>query len=229
MIRHQKYFASDRVDACINLAKWPCAIFALVATIPAMLLFMGVVEQLNSTRPTLGAEIAAGVAAYCLIWWLFLKRTRISFFSTLEHELTHALFALLTLHPVTSIRSAFWEGKGNIGRMTFRGNGNWLITISPYFFPAAPVVTCLIVSVLPNMLTEKTAGTLFGISLAYHFLSTWNETHRGQTDLRNVGFVFATAFLPCANIVAISLCLVWFNNGIGEAIQHLGRLWSLTF
>lgn len=204
---------------------------------PSILLFVGVVERLNATRPTLGAEIAYGFTAYCVIWWGLLKRSRISFFSTLEHELIHALFAVLTLHRVTSIRATFLvprrrQGSAMIGEMKSIGSGNWLISISPYFFPGATVVICLLIPFFHNILTEYTncpAAALFGFSLAYHFFSTWNAIHRHQQDLKEVGFLFATAFLPCANIVAITLCLVWFNEGIGEAIRHIGKLWSLTF
>ena len=49
---------------------------------------------------------------------------------TFEHELTHILFALLTFHPVSGMNVNDYGG----GNMTFRGKGNWLIALAPYFF-----------------------------------------------------------------------------------------------
>ena len=51
---------------------------------------------------------------------------------TIAHELTHTLFAFLTLHLVKRVRL---NPDGSGGSMAFSGQGNWLITLAPYFFP----------------------------------------------------------------------------------------------
>jgi hypothetical protein len=46
-----------------------------------------------------------------------------------------------------------------------------------------------------------------GAALAYHGVSTWRETHRQQSDLRDVGFLWSALFLPSANALAVGLVL----------------------
>ena len=50
---------------------------------------------------------------------------------------------------------------------------------------------------------------LLGVTIAYHVLSTWSETHRHQTDLREVGWLFSTVFLVAANAFVFGLLLAY--------------------
>ena len=63
-------------------------------------------------------------------------------FSTLEHELTHAIFAILSLNRVTGLNATGREG----GVTHYQGYGNWVITLAPYFVPTvtipSPIFTC---------------------------------------------------------------------------------------
>lgn len=42
-----------------------------------------------------------------------------------------------------------------------------------------------------------------GFTLAYHAQSTWHETHAGQTNLKESGWLFCWLFLPAANVLML--------------------------
>ena len=131
-----------------------------------------------------------------------------SFFSTLEHEITHCIFAVITFNRVTGLRATLREG----GRMTYEGSGNWLVTISPYFFPTV-TVTLLLAMPLVNAQGTIAMHLAIGASMAYHATSTWTETHHAQTDLRDAGFLFSICFLPTANLLSFSLIFATLRAG----------------
>ncbi|MEO2032786.1 MAG: hypothetical protein ABGZ35_11940 [Planctomycetaceae bacterium] len=212
---------SDTVDTVVGALKWPVAIAALLMLFSCVRTVLLMLATLHKSHNTLFLEIFGGVIGYVLLWHFFLRRTSISFFSTLEHELTHAIFALATFHPVTGLYASLRRG----GHMQFRGKGNWLITIAPYFFPTATVCLCLIFSFVPSR-SARHAALAFGISLGYHFVSTWNETHAAQSDLRKTGWPFAVLFLPTANGLAIGICIAFFFVGVSGVADLIAGIWD---
>jgi hypothetical protein len=70
-----------------------------------------------------------------------------------------------------------------------------------------------------------------GITIAYHFLSTWQETHFQQPDLKESGWLFVWLFLPTANILMLLILLTALpNDGLSTA-RSWDYLWQdvLTF
>ena len=188
---------SHRLDRTLGWLKWPAAVAAVVATVPAVLAVLSLLRQIVAAPAPL-LPFLAGFGGYLLIWWLWLRRPIFgSFVSTMEHELTHALFAWLTLHRVTGIRATWRQG----GHITFVGQGNWLITIAPYFFPTICLFVLVLSWILPEPLRSM-SDALLGAAMAYHITSTMRETHAGQSDLARVGWLFSAMFLPAANIMA---------------------------
>ena len=88
------------VDRIVSLLKWPTGLLSL-GLLPGVAL--GVFEVLGRVlhNPQPIMLFGIGFTIYYLVWLLFFRR-RItgSLFSTFEHELTHAIFAWLTLHRV---------------------------------------------------------------------------------------------------------------------------------
>jgi hypothetical protein len=119
-----------------------------------------------------------------------------SLLSTLEHELTHALFALATFRTVTGLTTSWKSG----GHVTFEGRANWLILTAPYFFPTVSVAVMALAMVTASQFHD-TMGAVLGATVAYHVTSTWRETHPGQSDLQRVSLPFACLFLPGANLL----------------------------
>ncbi len=199
---------SHFLDTGVNMLKWPTALAALLL-LPSCVVAGARLIAAIASKPAPMLWFGIGAGGYWIAWRLLLRRPLLgSLLPTLEHELTHALFALLTFHPITAIK-ATWRGDGV---MRYVGEGNWLITIAPYFFPTLSVVLLLIFSLLPAS-WRVGASALLGITVAYHFISTWRETHTDQPDLRKVRLPFAILFLPSANLACFGGVIAFAHSG----------------
>ena len=235
-------------DLTLAAAKWPLAL-AFLAVLPGVAIATwsvvgglfegGVVTVLNdafmslfglaSGKSILGSDesIAAfilGAGGYVLVWLaLFRRHFAGSFFSTLEHELTHAVVALATFHPVSSTRATWNDG----GSMSYSGGDNWLITIAPYFLPTLSIG--LIIG-LYGFLDSDTSwpAAVLGVTIAYHVTSTWLETHAQQTALQEVGFPFAFLFLPTANLLCYGLLITFSRKGLSGIEAFLDEAYTET-
>ena len=130
---------------------------------------------------------------------------------TLEHELTHMLFALLTFHPPVSLDVN--QNKG--GYFAFKGKGNWLIAIAPYFFPTFGFVVML-ASIAYIVMGEKIPDmywSVLGVMVGYHLASTILEIHPKQTDFKVAGYLFTLLFLPGANLIIYGILLSFASLG----------------
>lgn len=192
MALHQK------AAAVLTAIKWPVALLSLfslpfttLATVDLCLTYMLSTLWLTS-----------GILCYFAVWFFAIRQWKYQWLSTLEHELTHCLFAVLSGNRVTGLNVTLKEG----GHMTFIGSENWLIDTSPYFFPTVTVILILLMPWLPAL--HSPAGQFFiGATLSYHLTSTWTETHSGQTDIQKAGVLFCWLFLPGANVAFLGLVL----------------------
>jgi len=217
------------INTILKLLKWPVALSSLLM-LPGAL--WALVDELQSVAA--GYEqmqhFLMGVGGYVVAWWLLFRKPGFgSVLSTLEHELTHSVFALATLHPVTALKTSWDEG----GHMRFRGEGNWLISVSPYFFPTMSVFV-MVAMVFVDPAHQDVASAVLGATVAYHVTSTWAETHWQQTDLSEVGFPFAFLFLPGANLVTYGLILSMARGSsgggkafLGDVFVHSEGLWQM--
>ena len=181
-----------------GIFKWPIAILSILF-LPAFSAVM--LETVKANLFSL-RWLLFGALAYYLFWRVVLRRIRNEWFSTLEHELTHCLFAIAMGNKVTGMRVTAREG----GHMQYVGTSSWLIDISPYFFPTITLLTLIILPWVPQI---SLSGTFFivGVTIAYHLTSTWVETHSGQSDLKKAGFFFSFLFLPSANIACFNIVM----------------------
>jgi len=178
------------IDAILHWLKWPVALWVAVG-VPQLLR-----ADLALVQAGLRLELLPfwlGLVGYLAVWWTVLRhRGWGRLLPTLLHEVTHALFALLTLHRVVSIHATWSDG----GLMQFLGRGNWLITISPYFFPLAILVAAPFLDLLDT--AEPVRLALLGVVFGFESAAMWRQVHREQPDLQDVGFLFAAVFLPGA-------------------------------
>ena len=199
---------SDRLDRFVDWFKWPVAIAALLLLVPSALASFDLVVTCVQNPKTI-LPFVGGAGLYLLVWAGTIRRWRASLLSTFEHEFTHALFAILTLHRVTELKATWSRG----GHVRIIGLGNWLITVAPYFFPTV----CFVLIPLFRLLTfvpSHIADGIVGAAFAYHLTSTMRETHGGQTDLKLVGYLFSTMFLPTANLVSHGTVLAFAWGGL---------------
>jgi hypothetical protein len=203
------------LDRLLSWLKWPVAIAALIF-LPGLayaLYFVigGIVDHPGNCIPFL-----VGAGAYTVIFVVFMGR-RIGFLTTLEHELTHAVFAWATFHRVVGF-SAMRGG----GHVRYIGRGNWLIAIAPYFFPLFTLLVIGVLTLLPPRQLAIGAAVL-GASVAHHIMSTWSETHRHQTDLREVGWLWSWLFLPSVNAFVLGIVLS-YAAGTRSLTAHLSHV-----
>lgn len=192
------------LDTLLNLLKWPVALVALFS-LPAL---MQAVHYFQFTQPKFYAFLG-GIIGYILIKILSSARSNVSM-QILAHEFTHIFFALLTFHKVVHIHLNMDESGGAMG---FKGKGNWLIVIAPYFFP----LFLFFLMMFATFFSAKVPNSLwvngvFGYFFAYHVESIMVQIHGQQPDFREVGFPFCWCFLPAANLFVWSV-IVAFNNG----------------
>ncbi len=129
----------------------------------------------------------------------------------LAHEMTHAFFALITLHKVTGLRI---EGDNSGGNMSFEGEPNWLIIIAPYFFPLFGFLCMIAISIYTHFAPMNwLLHGVFGFFIGYHMDTVGSQIHEKQTDFPKVGYRFCALFLPSANLWAIGTMLAFNSRG----------------
>lgn len=210
------------IDRAMAWLKWPAAVLALGFLPGAIFALIELLVRVV-TRPFPVTMFLAGFLLYLIVWWYFFRRARFAFLLTLEHELTHALFAMATFHRVTRLRVTAFRG----GFIRFVGEGNWLITVAPYFFPTLSLFLLVFAWCLPGYLASI-INVAVGGSFAYHITSTLRETHPGQTDLQEAGLVFCLFFLPTANVVTFGTLLGFVYGGWQGPGQFVGTIWQRT-
>ncbi len=205
------------IDGVFAVIKWPVGVAMLLALPGALVATATVLFDSVQAFARLW-PLFAGLAVYLVAWLaLFRRRSWGAWLSTLEHEMTHALFAFVTGHRIVGIRTSWREG----GEVRFVGKGNWLIVIAPYFFPTAALALALVLGALPATWL-RWASALLGAAIAYHITSTWVETHGRQTDLHNVRVLFAVLFLPTANLLAYGWIFALVLGGWSASWAYLG-------
>ncbi len=152
------------------------------------------------THQTFYKHLFIGMGSYIFLWIFIFSNIRGNWFLTIEHELTHTIFALLTFHKIVDFKAS--DSWGGYMQFSGAGRGNWLITIAPYFFPTFSMIVILFIYLSQPKYHYILVGIL-GYSIIYHIHSTWNETSLKQPDIQEVGLPFALLFLPSANLLAL--------------------------
>ena len=181
---------ADGIDRFFHWTRWPIAVLLVLLILPVasacLSLLTSIVKAPKSIMP-----FAGGMCLYLMIWTIVFRHWRATWFSSLEHELTHALLAILTFHRVVDIRTTWRSG----GHIRYAGRGNWLITLSPYFFPTIGLIVLSLFVFLPTRWTHI-ADAVLGAAHGFHLTSTIRETHFGQADLKQAGYLFSLMALP---------------------------------
>lgn len=215
-------------DKIISVFKWPLAIYMLIS-LPALISSIDFFKFGNYKSLAFGG----GFFMYYIARSMADSSVKTSM-QIIAHELTHSFFALLTFHKVKHIRL---DPEGTGGEMGFEGQGNWLITIAPYFFPLFGLVYMIVITFLPANLIFN---GILGYFLGYHTDTVASQIHEKQTDLPKVGYPFCLAFLPGANLWVIGSFLA-FNSRSWHGIvlyfdlinqlnlQNISKVWNLLF
>lgn len=149
----------------------------------------------------------AGGIIFSVLWFTYFSKKG-NFWSTLEHELTHALFALFFLKQVHSISAS--RKKGGLIRIE---GGNAFIALSPYFFPLACTPVLLLKLFLP-MRFQIYMNFLLGFTYFFHLVNLFKEIHFEQSDIKSTGYIFSMTLIVFLNIFFLGIILsALLNNG----------------
>ncbi len=184
-------------------------------------------KNLLNHSETLIVFLAGGII-FSVLWFTYFSKKG-NFWSTLEHELTHALFALFFLKQVHSISAS--RKKGGLIRIE---GGNALIALSPYFFPLACIPVLLLKVFLPIRF-QIYMNFLLGFTYFFHLVNLFKEVHFEQSDIKSTGYMFSITLILFLNIFFLGIILsVLLNNenaiiqfiqsGLMESAHFLGNL-----
>ncbi|GAB4328950.1 MAG: hypothetical protein Kow0037_03700 [Calditrichia bacterium] len=139
---------------------------------------------------------------------------RFDFLRTLKHELTHAIFALLSGKNVYSLSAT--QKRGGMVRMD---DGNVLIALAPYFFPIGTwtiIFLAIILNVRDNLILIVLAGSVFG----FHLWSVLRDFHPGQPDIQESGLLYSVVVTFSGNTLAFLFLILTFAES-GFSIKEI--------
>ena len=182
------------------------SIIKIIFIIIFMFLILGYAQMLI---PVSKSAIAKGYHFYSflagsiifLILWYILFSSRSGFWSTLEHELTHALFALVFFKKIHNISASRKSG----GHITIEG-GNIIIALGPYVLPLAAVILLALKFIIPGRF-EIALNFFIGYAYTFHITSLIKEFHHQQPDIQKSGYLFSFTFMIFWNIFFFILFL----------------------
>ena len=156
----------------------------------------------------------SGILLFIVVQIILLSKRRGNFFQNFSHELTHYLFAVLFLKKVTSFKAYSKYG----GEINLYG-GNFLIALSPYFFPTFTVIFLLLKPVLIDEVRQF-IDIFIGFTYTFHLSLFIKDFSLSQPDIKITGKLFSVVFLTIANLFIISSILTIIG-------KDYGYFWSL--
>ena len=144
------------------------------------------------------------------------------------HELTHALWGLLFLARIHSIRAKPTGGAVSLSKT------NALIALSPYFFPFYTMVVLLlrwIISLwIPMEPYELLWLFLVGFTWGFHFTFTVQTLMIRQPDIVDNGRVFSLTLIYLLNLAGICLWVVFTTPAsVADLGGHLGNRIAMVY
>ncbi|HXC65034.1 MAG TPA: M50 family metallopeptidase [bacterium] len=140
---------------------------------------------------------AGGFVLYLLVQVFFWRPL---FLYVMGHELTHALAAVLQGGQADDLRVSTKGGMVKVNR------SNFIVNLAPYFFPIYTAAACAIWAVAADRFKPALSG-LVGLTLAFHFALTFYSLKQHQSDITEVGWLFAIPLIVSLNVVISALVL----------------------
>lgn len=204
-----------------------CKIIAIIISLLGIVSFGSIlIETVQKVfhQPQLFLSFCTGGIAFSALWF-FLFSKKGYFWSTLEHELTHAIFALIFFKKIHSISASRKKG----GLIKIDG-GNAVIALSPYFFPLACMPILLLKGVFPNQY-QIFLNFLMGFTYFFHLLNLFKELHLDQSDIISAGYLFSIIIIIFMNIIFLEIILLslstdwlgiysFFYNGVLNSVNY---------
>lgn len=130
----------------------------------------------------------------------------------ISHELTHVFWALLMGAKVSGLKASARGGQVSVSKE------NWLITLSPYFFPFYAMLLIafyyglgLLADVRPFV---AVLYYLLGFSWCFHLTFTWLALRQNQSDVRRHGWLFSMVVVYGMNLLVLALLIVLVSSTV---------------
>ena len=197
------------INYFLGIIKYPLVLL-LLFSLPDMLMAFPEYYEKYMVASSEMQKFFMGSALFLVLYGfyiLFARSFHIPYFGTLVHEFTHLIFIYLCGNYATSIVATFKNG----GRVMRKYEGNWLISISPYFFPSFSVFLMVLMSLKGSR--PENSVFLLGFVTAFQVISNYIQIHPGQTDFKRAGYLFTALFLLPANVLMWGIILSYVDNG----------------
>jgi len=148
-------------------------------------------------------------------FWIFLFSRKEGIWSTIEHEIIHALFALVFFKKVHSLTA-----KRDVGGKVELSGGNFVISLAPYFFPLFTVIIIVIKPVIISAYQWIFNG-LIGFTLMFHLNHLFREFHPSQPDIDRSGVIFSFIVVTFFNMFFLGLVIVALNGSWQDMQTYL--------
>ena len=203
-----RYSCNRFISLALNSLKWPIGIIKLFLSPAALLAIIDIAE----TVPGNWIEtvcLLSGMIVYLLIRNLLLgERSWIRTLEVFHHEFIHALAAILSFGTISEIYATRSKG----GHVAYRGRGNWVITLAPWFLPLFPLsMACMSIILIQPF--SYISLVLTGIGISFYYLSLINDARMHQPDLIKIGLPFLAIFLIPINVILFHLTILIGING----------------
>lgn len=183
---------------------------------------------LSEREPVLH-PLLGGLAVAVVLYYLVIRHDDVP--QVFEHELTHAIVALMFLRRISGFvateKGGYVKHEGNFGGKV----GNIMITLAPYFLPTFTLGLALLRPTAPDEWFPW-FDVLIGITLGYHTASTidavpknYSATKRPSlspsevvdTDLGQVGLLPSAVLITALTVLAHGAALHLIVDGYGAA------------
>ena len=167
-------------------------------------------------------------SAVCALLFLIARKNKVCLWLYVAgHELTHALFALICRSEVSKVHINWDGGHVRTNRV------NFLISLSPYFFPFYTILLILIWALLEWALVDFSQTDFFwlygliGVTWTFHAAYTIWMLKRQQTDIEINGRLFSYTVIFVINMMVISCLLILASPK--TTFKDFGLAWAYNF
>jgi len=130
----------------------------------------------------------------------------------ISHELTHVFWALLMGAKVSGLKA------GASGGQVIVSKENWLITLSPYFFPFYAMLVIAIYYGLGLLANVRPFAAVFyyllGFAWSFHLNFTWLALRQNQSDVRRHGWLFSMVVIYGMNLLVVALLMALVSSRV---------------
>jgi hypothetical protein len=190
----------------------------------------------------LWVPLVCGVAIGIPVYFTVIKK--IPALSTFEHELTHAIVALLFFRRIHKFVVTMRQG----GQVQYSGNfggefGTLMIGLAPYYLPTFTLMAVLVRPFLPPDWFPWYDAFIGGL-IAFHLFSTLDETklawtkrsftgagdhQKTKSDIGKVGYIFAFLVITGFGLFLLGLTIQLIGTGYHGTFTFLKHVGTVSY